>query len=795
MDSNIVLSTQDYNVVGTRPIRHDGTDKVTGRAQYGADIQLPGLLHGKILRSPHPHARIVSIDASRALALPGVRAVVTSAELPQLSGLAADVPEGGHMNLRFLSNNCLAVDKVLYKGHAVAAVAATSPHIAEEALSLIDVEYEVLPWVINVLDAMKEDAPILHETLATLSNPDMLAGFAGALNSDDDVGKGSNIASRFVFEAGELEKGFQDADVIVEHEYTTETVHQGYIEPQNGTAYWNADDTLTIWCSSQGHFDIRDLTASVLGIPISKVKVIPMEIGGGFGGKTSPYLEPVAALLSRKTGHPVKLTMSRTEVFEGTGPTSGGYLRVKMGATKEGRITAAEAYLAFEAGAFPGSPVSAGCLCIFAPYDIPNAHVEGYDVVLNKPKTGAYRAPGAPNGAFAAETVIDEICEKLGMDSLDFRTLNGVKEGTRQITGVRFPRIGYLETVQATREHEHYTAPLYLPHTSRRSLDVPGQLETESAIQGKKRGRGVASGFWFNAGGTSSATASVNSDGTISLVEGSPDIGGTRVAVAMQLAEVLGIPVEDVRPVVGDTDSVGFTSTTGGSGVAFKTGWACYEAAQDIKQQMMARAARVWDVSSDDVEYSSGVFSHKSDPELSFTFKELAGMLNATGGPIVGRANVDPKGVGACFAAHIVDVEVDPETGKVDILRYTAVQDAGKAVHPSYVESQMQGGVAQGIGWALNEEYFFDDKGEMANSSFLDYRMPTSLDLPMIDTVIVEVANPGHPYGVRGVGEMPLVPPLAAIANAIYNAIGVRMTKLPMSPGNILEELWKKEKK
>ena len=611
MASNAVLSTKEYDVVGTRPIRHDGTDKVTGRAQYGADIHLPRLLHGKVLRSPHPHARIKSIDASRALALAGVRAVVTSAELPELSGLAVDVPEGGYLNLRFMSNNCLADDKVLYKGHAVAAVAATSSHIAEKALSLIDVEYEVLPWVVHVLDAMKEDAPVLHENLAMLSNPDVLAGLAGALRSDDDVGKGTNIGSHSVFEVGELEKGFQDADVIVEHEYNTATVHQGYIEPHSATANWNADGNLTIWCSSQGHFAVRDFTASILGIPVSDVKVIPMEIGGGFGGKTLVYLEPVAALLSRKTRQPVKLTMSRTEVFEATGPTSGGYLRVKMGANKDGRITAAEAYLAYEAGAFPGSPVGPGCLCIFGPYNIPIARVEGYDVVLNKPKTGAYRAPGAPIAAFAAETVIDEICEKLGMDPLEFRTLNGAKEGTRQVTGVRFPRIGHLETVQAAKEHEHYAAPL----------------------DGPNRGRGVASGFWFNAGGPSSATASVNSDGTVSLVEGSPDIGGTRVAVAMQLAEVLGIPVEDVRPVVGDTDSVGYTSPTGGSSVAFKTGWACYEAAQDIKQQMMARAASIWDVSTDDVGFSGGTSSHTSDPELSFTFKELASRLNATGGP------------------------------------------------------------------------------------------------------------------------------------------------------------------
>jgi CO/xanthine dehydrogenase Mo-binding subunit len=304
----------------------------------------------------------------------------------------------------------------------------------------------------------------------------------------------------------------------------------------------------------------------------------------------------------------------------------------------------------------------------------------------------------------------------------------------------------------------------------------------------------VAAGFWRNNSGPSSAIASVNPDGTVSLVEGSPDIGGTRVAVAQQLAEVLGIPIEAVKPSVGDTDSIGFTSNTGGSGVAFKTGWACYEAALDIKKQMIERAARVWQVPADNVEYSDGVIRHKSDPELKLTFRQMAGRLNATGGPIVGRATVNPRGVGATFGLHIADVQVDPETGKVEVLRYTAVHDAGKAIHPSYVEGQVQGGVSQGIGWALNEEYYFNDQGHMMNSSFLDYRMPTSLDLPMIDTVLVEVANPGHPYGVRGMGEIPIVPPMAAMANAIHNALGVRMTSLPMSPGRILEALWEKEK-
>ena len=767
-ESNIILSNQEFKVIGTRPVRQDGAEKVTGRARYSADINLPGMLHAKMLRSPHAHARIRSIDTTKAEALPGVRAVVTSAALPQPTGILTDIGEGAMLNPKFLSNNCLAAGKALYKGHAVAAVAAINIHIAEQALALIEVDYEVMPAVTDILDAMKDDAPVLHDRLANMTSTNVRSG---GLRDEADGTESTNIANHFFFEMGDIEQGFKDADVIVEREFRTSSVHQGYIEPHSATADWGPDGKLTIWCSSQGHFNVRDQVASTLGIDISSIKVVPMEIGGGFGGKTLVYLEPVAALLSRKAGQPVKLSMNRSEVFQGSGPTSGSWMRCKLGVTKDGRITAIDASLAFEAGAYPGSPINPGCQCMCGPYNIPNGRIEGFDVVLNKPKTAAYRAPGAPAAAFAIETVVDEICEKIGMDPLEFRVLNASKEGTRRVTGPLFGSIGNLETVQAAKDHPHWKAPL----------------------DGPNRGRGVASGYWFNATGPSSATASVNSDGTVSLIEGSPDIGGTRVALSMQLAEVLGIAAEDVKPVVGDTDSVGYTSLTGGSSVAFKTGWACYEAAVDIKQQLIERAARIWDVDSSLVEYSDGVVSHTSDPELKFTFKEMAARLNATGGPITGRGNVSPTGVGGAFATHIVDVEVDPDTGKIEILRYTAVQDVGKAVHPSYVEGQIQGGAVQGIGWALNEEYVFDGNGSMENPTFLDYRMPTSLDLPMIDTVIVEVANPGHPYGVRGVGEVPLVPPLAAIANAIYNAVGVRMESLPMSPGNVLDALWKKD--
>jgi len=770
MASNVDISDQEFNVVGTRPIRHDGNDKVTGRARYSADMSLPRMLVGKVLRSPHAHAKIKSINTSKAEALPGVLAVVTSADFAQPAGKVADLGEGAMANPKWISNNIMAAEKALYKGHAVAAVAATSQELADLAAALIEVDYEVLSAVTDVLEAMKDDAPVLHERLANSTNADIRPG---GLRDDDDTEKATNISNHFTFELGNADEGFKKADVIIEREYRTATVHQGYIEPHTATAMWGEDGKLTVWGSSQGHFQIRDLTSLVLGIPVSQIKVVPMEIGGGFGGKTVIYLEPVVAALSKKSRRPVKISMGRSEVFQATGPTSGSAIRVKIGANNDGKITAADITMIYEAGGFPGSPIVQACQCVLTPYEIADGRIEGYDVVVNKPKAAAYRAPGVPAASFAVESVIDEIAQKLGTDPLEFRVKNGVKEGSRRIPGPVLQQVGYMETLAAAMNSDHY----------------------KSKLEGPNRGRGVAAGFWFNGTGPACATGSVNADGTVSLVEGSPDIGGGRASMAMQMAEVLGIPAEDVHPAVGDTDAVGYTSLTAGSGATFKSGWASYEAAHDIRQQMIQRAARIWEVTADDVEYSNGVASHKSDPELKLTFKQLAARLNGTGGPIVGRGNVNPAGVGNAFAVHIADVEVDPDTGKVEVLRYTALQDVGKAIHPSYVEGQLQGGVAQGIGWALNEEYVYNADGEMDNSSFLDYRMPTSLDLPMIDTVLVEVPNPGHPFGARGVGEVCIIPPLAAMANAIYSAAGVRMDVLPMSPGNVLEALWAKDGK
>lgn len=748
-----MATAPQYKVIGSRPPRPDGVDKVTGRAVYGNDTQLPGMLYGCILRSPHAHARIRGIDTSRAEALPGVRAVVTAADLPSLEDKFEEMGEGGTANMRYSSNNILADDKALYDGHAVAAVAAVDLSTAEDAAALIEVDYEVLPPVMDVHQAMAEGASILLEDLRTEELGERKEGQ-------------TNVATHFRHQLGDVAEGFAAADVVIEREFNTATVHQGYIEPHAATALWNDDDHLTVWCSTQGAFAARGQLSGILQKPVADITVTPTEIGGGFGGKIPVYVEPVAAVLSRKAGHrPVKIAMSRTDVIKATGPTSGSYLKVKMGTTRDGRITAAQATMAYEAGAYPGSPVPSGSLVILAPYRLDHVQVDGYDVLVNKPKASPYRAPGGTNAAFATESVVDELARAINMDPLEFRHQNAVEQNDRQVNGLPHGRIGYRETLEMAIDHPHYATPL----------------------EGEHQGRGVAAGYWGNWGGKSSASASVNGDGSVSLLEGSTDIGGTRASLAMQLAETLEIPYEQVRPRVVNTDSVGYTDLTGGSRTTAVTGMAVHELGLNLKRELTARAATLMEVEPDQVAYADGVFSSNG---TRMSFNEVAQQADASGEPIVGTASVAPPQWGTAFGVHIVDVEVDPDTGKVEILRYTALQNVGKAIHPSYVEGQLQGGVAQGIGWALNEEYIYGKDGTLLNGSLLDYRMPTALDLPMIETVLVEVPWPDHPYGVRGCGETPIVPPAGALANAIHDALGVRMDVLPMSPGKVLEQVW-----
>ncbi|HEX5454189.1 MAG TPA: xanthine dehydrogenase family protein molybdopterin-binding subunit [Stellaceae bacterium] len=744
-----------FKWVGTRPIRPDGVPKVTGRAMYGADLTMPGTLYGKMVRSPHAHARIRSIDTSKAAALPGVKVIITGADFPDHK-FEYIGPERVAVNFWHVTRNVMAREKALYEGHPVAAIAATSKEVAEEAEALLAIDYEVLPHVIDVDDAMKEGAPLLFEDMITRG-------------VDPAPKTPSNTSKRLEFSIGDLDKGFAEADVIVEKEFKTAAVHQGYIEPHACIARFDPGGQSEVWTATQGHFVVRAMVAKLLGMSIGDVRVTPSEIGGGFGGKIPVYLEPVAALLSKKSGRPVKMTMTRDEVFKATGPTSGSSMWVKIGATKDGRITAADGVFKFQAGAFPGSPVMNACLCAFAPYQIENARTVGYDVVCNRPKSAAYRAPGSPISAFAVESAMAMLAKKLGMDPVALRLKNAAKIGTTMIYGPKLAHGGYVETLEAVKNHPEYNKPL-----------------------GPNQGRGVASGYWFNGGGESSATVQVNADGTVLVATGSVDIGGSRASMALMAAETFGVDYNQVRAIVADTANVGYTHVTGGSRVTFATGTAVVEASKKAIDDLRKRAAMIWDVPVDGVVWEDGCARPASSNVGDFepmSLKELAGKAAVTGGPISTAASVNAGGQAPGFSTQFCDVEVDPETGKVTILRFVAAQDVGRAIHPSYVEGQIQGGVTQGIGWALNEEYIYNNQGRLDNAGFLDYRCPVASDLPMIEPILVEVPNPTHPYGVKGVGEVNICPPMAAIANAIQNAIGRRLTELPMSPPKILAAL------
>jgi CO/xanthine dehydrogenase Mo-binding subunit len=740
------MNDQSNKWIGKRTIRPDGADKVTGRAAYAADATMPGMIWAKVLRSPHPHAVIKSIDTSKAEALPGVKAVATAADFVDFP---VDTPVPlGIQDMRWMSRNMLAKEKVLFHGHPIAAVAATNEEIAAEACALIEVEYEVLPFAIEIDDALAKDAPILHDFMKF-------------------DGKPSNIAGTLEHTLGDVDAGFAEADVVIERSFTTKPVHQGYIEPHACVVSVAPDNRTTIWSSSQGQFMVRAMTAYLTGIPQSNIKAIPAEIGGGFGGKTIVYLEPVATILSKKSGRPVKMVMTREEVMRATGPTSGSKSTVKIGAKKDGTIVAGKGTFYLQAGCLPGSPIRGAAGCAFAPYDIKNVHSLGYDVVSNRSKVAAYRAPGAPIGAFAVESVLDELARELGMDPLKLRLKNAAKEGTKAAHGPTYPRIGYAETVEAALNSEHYKTPL----------------------TGKFQGRGVASGYWFNAGGESSAQVNITEDGNVVVTTGHPDIGGSRASIANITAELLGINYDQVSVQIGDTASIGYSNLTGGSRVLFASAMVVTESTEQVIEQLKGRAAKIWGIDPSQVVWEGGEARPMGEHSANFpsmSLEELAAKANATGGPIGAGSQSNTVGAEGGFATHVCDVEVDVDLGIVRVLRYTCFQDVGRAIHPSYVEGQLQGGVAQGIGWALNEEYIYNKKGQVDNPGFLDYRMPVCSDLPMLDCGIIEIPNPKHPQGVRGVGEVPLVPGPAAVRNAVHDAIGIWIDDLPLSPPNVL---------
>jgi CO/xanthine dehydrogenase Mo-binding subunit len=739
------IPEKELKIVGTNPVKQDGMDKVTGRANFGADFFLPGMLYGKIARSPHAHAIIKSIDTSKAEALPGVKAVMTAADLP---AIPQGTP-GGDM-----TRNSMAREKALYDGHPVAAVAATSEAIAKRAIKLIEVEYEILPHVIDPVEAMKPGAPILHDYMRTNGDPD----------AKDEP---TNVSEKMVTQAGDVGKGFGDADIVIEREYDSKPMHQGYIEPQACVANYSEDGQIDLWTCTQAPFVYRDRLSGILKLDASKINVQQSELGGGFGGKTGFYAEPLAIILSKKSNCPVKMTLSRSEVFRGTGPVSGTHSRIKMGCTKDGMITAAEAELVFQTGPYTGSMYFNAPNAMFTRYDLENVHVTCFEVVSNRPKVNSFRAPCVPQIVFGVEGVIDEMARKIGMDPIEFRLKNACGDGHTTIYGDTWGPIGFIQTLQAAQKCDHYTSP-----------------KPEGV------GRGIAAGFWFNRGGETSATLNLAPDGTVTIAVGTADVAGSRVSIGMMAAEELGIPLEKVRVNMADTNSLGFNRVTAGSRTTYSVGIVVVDSSRQVIKELCRRAAAIWDVPVEGVIYEEGEVRPASSNVGEFeplSVSDICKKTTMSDGPICARSDMNVTGAGPGFGLHISDVKVDEGTGRVDVLRYTVVEDAGKAIHPLQVEGQYQGGAVQGIGWALNEEYVYGEDGRLQNASFLDYRMPVASDVPMIDTVIVEVPNPKHPFGLRGVGEVPVVPTMACIGNAIGDVIGVRPQSLPMSPPKILD--------
>ncbi|PON15856.1 oxidoreductase [Candidatus Entotheonella serta] len=743
--------TSAFRVIGHRIPKVDALAKVTGRAQFGADVALPRMLTGKVLRSPHAHARIVHIDTREAEALSGVAAVITRDDFPDVVPGAPRAYAVATAHDRNVSCEVMARDKVLYHGHTVAAVAAESEVIAEAALGLIRVEYEVLPHVLEAADAMQPDAVRLHD--------DLYAQTANGRETEP-----SNIAEHLEMGRGDVAKGFDEADVILERTFRTQVVHQGYIEPDSEAAEVQEDGSVVVWANTQTTFAQRHELAMVLDIPLSQIRVVPTEVGGAFGGKESIRVSALCVALSRKAHLPVRITFTREDVIRATGPSCATLSTIKIGARHDGTITAIQAYLIYDAGAYPNAPLRSAIRRVYSHYRVPNLKIDAYDVVTNKPKVAAYRAPGATPTCFALESLIDEVADVVHMDPLDFRLQNVSRDGDLMPDGVVLPDVSFVEILERIRQHPCWTTPLAGPH----------------------QGRGLALGMWTMPGGTTSCHITLSADGSVTLVLGTVDLSATRTTLAMVTAEALGIEMDDVRVVVGDTDMVSYCDASAGDRVTYITSKAIYQASQELLERLKVRAAQEFDVQPQGVAYERRRFWVAAEPEKSITLAELALRTVRGEAAVMGYASNSETWSTAAIApnaaAHVADVEVDPETGEVTLLNYTAFQDVGFCINPDQVAGQLQGGATQGTGWALSEGYLFDDSGAVRNANLLDYRLPSAVDVPMIGAEIVEVPSADHPYGIRAVGQAPIVPPAAAVANAISRAAGIRPDELPMTP-------------
>jgi CO/xanthine dehydrogenase Mo-binding subunit len=749
--------TAPTRVVGRSLPRMDAPGKVTGAAIYAADFVLPGMLHGKVLRSREPHARLVRIDGRRAAALPGVRAVITAADVP-------DVRYGGSVK----DEEVFARERIRFAGQPLAAVAATSPEAATAALEAIEVVVEPLPAILDVAAALAPGAPLVHEGWTDYIALPILH-------------REGNVCNRARIVVGDVERGFDECDRVFEHRFTTRSVHQGYTEPRAAVALWDSAGHVSVWSNTQLPFEIQSTLSEILQVPASSVRVIVPGVGGGFGGKLRVGVEHFAALLARRTGRAVKVMTTCEEELTAAYARQPAIVELKTGVTTDGRILAREGRLWFDTGAFAGSGpgvASVATLMLAGPYRIPNLLLEGYAVYTNKTNFGSFRAPSGPQANFAVESQMDVIADALGLDPLDFRLRNIVREGEEGPTGQVLTAVGLEECL-------------------RRAAAAIGWSERRP---GPGRGKGIACGWWTTTGGSSGVYVKINPDGTVALNTGAAEIGTAALTGAAQvLAEDLGVELADVHVVSADTLSTPFDFGAQGSRTAFAVGNACRAAVADLKRQILALAARHLDVPESALQVRDGGVTVAVEGKRA-TLAELARLSQASGGGLIAHGtfvapptpydakrvegHVYPAFHSPSFHAHAVDLSVDAETGEVSVHRYVVAQDVGFAMNPTYIEGQIEGGVAQGLGQALSEEIVYEN-GRVLNANLTDYKMPTAVDVPRVESILVQHPSLVGPFGAKGVGEPPNIEPPAAVANAVASATGVRITDLPITAEKI----------
>ena len=740
----------------------DGEGKVRGTTRFAADLPVPGLLHARLVLAAEAHGRIARIDAEGALGVPGVVAVLTAADLPIVSGVAGR------------SGQPLAREEVVFSGQPVAMVVAETEAAATDGVDAVIVEIEPLPAVLDLEGAMAPDAPLARVDAAEGEAADVGAAHAaveGADEGGEDEELSANVAGRQRMAAGDAAAALANGGATAAGTFTTSWVHQGYLEPQVATAWLEPEGELVVSASTQGAFSTRQQIADLLGWSHDRVRVRPAPLGGAFGGKLM-VADPLVAAATVRLGRPVRLALTRMEDFAAANPAPGQRLELEAGATADGRLTAVRGRVLLDRGANDEFGLEAlGAMLAMGPYRWSARELSSYGVLTNRVGFGAYRAPAAAPAAFAIEALVDELAAELGLDPIELRLRNVLREGDTGPDGSPFPVFGAVECLERLREH---------PVWKRR-----GELPDDEGV-------GVALGWWPGGLEPAAASCRLDADGRLTVVTGAVDMSGTEMAFQTIAAESFGLPLESVRVVAGDTAQTPYAGMSGGSKVTYTVGRAVQRAAEGARERLLEVAATELEIAPEDLEVVDGEVRPVGSPDRALSIASLAAKVLSFGSPYVpveGYAGVAQTSRAPGAAAHLAHVRVDRETGQVTIVRHVIAQDVGRALNPALVAGQLLGGVVQGVGWALLEELAYDGDGQLRTGSFVEYALPTIDRVPPIDLEIVEVPAPDGPFGAKGVGEPPVIAVAAAVANAIAAATGARLRELPMTPQRVWSAL------